>query len=296
MKVTGIIGSNVRLTNEAVDRRLAGRTVERVGDYVTGATKILFRCLIDGHEWMSSTNSIQRGHGCPKCSKNAKLNKDDLQEQLLDRNIEMVDDYTNATTKMRFRCMLDGYEWSTTMNSLRCGTGCPRCAGKEHITTEQFSKLIAHRTFVCIGGYSATMSKTSFKCSVPSCGHEWETTPNSILSRKTGCPNCADSGFNRSKPSIVYVYQIGEYCGYGITNNFKQRDKRHRTSFRKHSAKAKLIATYECSGEQALRIEAVLKKTFEVSDTGIEGFRKEATKLANLPRVLDLINSMLENQ
>lgn len=42
--------------------------IEVVGKYVNSETKILHRCLIDGHEWFSLPGGILGGHGCPHCN------------------------------------------------------------------------------------------------------------------------------------------------------------------------------------------------------------------------------------
>ena len=36
--------------------------------YINGATPILHKCLIDGHEWKLSPNNALFGYGCPKCN------------------------------------------------------------------------------------------------------------------------------------------------------------------------------------------------------------------------------------
>lgn len=45
--------------------------IEVLGEYINNCTKILHRCKIDGHEWMTIPNSILMNKGCPVCSKQA---------------------------------------------------------------------------------------------------------------------------------------------------------------------------------------------------------------------------------
>lgn len=42
--------------------------IQVIGTYVNSETKILHRCLIDGHEWFSLPGNILSGHGCPHCN------------------------------------------------------------------------------------------------------------------------------------------------------------------------------------------------------------------------------------
>lgn len=42
-------------------------------------------------------------------------------------NIEVVEEYINAKTKILHRCKIDGYEWYAIPYDILCGTGCPNC-------------------------------------------------------------------------------------------------------------------------------------------------------------------------
>ena len=41
--------------------------IEVLGEYVNSKTGILSRCLVCGHEWSPTPNTVLRNHGCPKC-------------------------------------------------------------------------------------------------------------------------------------------------------------------------------------------------------------------------------------
>lgn len=59
-----------RLTNEEIDRRLAGRIdgVVRVGNYINATTKIEWRCG-RGHTWLATPDAVAKaGVGCSECS------------------------------------------------------------------------------------------------------------------------------------------------------------------------------------------------------------------------------------
>ena len=56
---------------------------------------------------------------------------------LISPTIEILGQYVNAKTKIKCRCLLDGYEWYATPDNLLRGCGCPKCAGKVR-TTDMF--------------------------------------------------------------------------------------------------------------------------------------------------------------
>ena len=47
---------------------IKSRPIEPVEKYINNATKIKFRCLIDGHKWDALPKNILKGTGCPKCA------------------------------------------------------------------------------------------------------------------------------------------------------------------------------------------------------------------------------------
>ena len=61
------------LTEIDVDNRLEGRNLQRLGKYSGSSTKIAFKCLIDGYEWLARPSDIFSGMNCPKCSNRIPL-------------------------------------------------------------------------------------------------------------------------------------------------------------------------------------------------------------------------------
>lgn len=47
--------------------------------------------------------------------------------EIKDRSFTVLEEYTKAHTKIKFKCDIDGHEWSTTPNSILRGHGCPEC-------------------------------------------------------------------------------------------------------------------------------------------------------------------------
>jgi glutaredoxin len=57
-----------RLTKEIVNERINHRGIFLVGDYINNKTKTEFMCE-HGHTWLTRTDDVLNGHGCPYCTK-----------------------------------------------------------------------------------------------------------------------------------------------------------------------------------------------------------------------------------
>lgn len=91
-------------------------------------------------------------------------------------------------------------------------------------------------------------------------------------------------GRNGFKPDLVsdfYVYKISfrhaEFIGFGITNDMATRHRHHVRSITRHGGVSELLFSYKISGRRAASLERTLKQTLPIVDTGVPGFRTEAT-------------------
>ena len=48
----------------------------------------------------------------------------------INSNIEIIEEYKNANTKLLCKCKIDGYEWYSKPSNLLQGRGCPKCSGR----------------------------------------------------------------------------------------------------------------------------------------------------------------------
>jgi very-short-patch-repair endonuclease/predicted nucleic acid-binding Zn-ribbon protein len=185
-----------KLTNEIIDTRLKGRPIQRLGDVTHGKAKTLFKCLIDGYEWMTTPSEVSKGHGCPKCAGTAHVTNEIMDERLKDRPIQRLGDVTTSKTKVLWKCTIDGHEWMASPNDISMGKGCPKC-GKlmrkqasqaRRLTNEIMDKRIKNRPIVRLGEVVDTETCVLWKCTID--GLEWMARPNDI-SKGKGCPKCA---------------------------------------------------------------------------------------------------------
>lgn len=95
-------------------------------EYANIHTKLKWQCN-DGHEWMATPNSIQRGSWCPYCSGNVRLTLVDMKTLAMQRGGQCLSkEYVNNHTKLRWKCK-EGHEWEATPSHVKNGTWCPIC-------------------------------------------------------------------------------------------------------------------------------------------------------------------------
>lgn len=220
-----------RLTNEEIDRRIQGRSIVRVSDYPGKQTvKILWKCIVDGHEWEATTQNVVNGKGCPKCSGNIPLNNKTIDDGLCGRDIERLSDYQGKNNKkMKWRCIKDGYEWYATANDIRSGKGCPLCAGNLPLSNDDIDKRLIGRDIKRIGNYVSYHEKIEWECLKD--GHRWYQSPSYVLrgSNPTGCPLCAgNTKQDSTKVDVILrdcdVFRIGEYINNSTPILLKCKD------------------------------------------------------------------------
>ena len=108
-------------------------------EYVNQLTKVCIICPTHG-EFEQTPDSHLHGHGCPKC-----VGKNKTTEQFIEEAREVHGDkydysktyYNGAFKKVTIICPIHGEFWQKpTMHLI--GQGCPKCSGKNKLTTEQF--------------------------------------------------------------------------------------------------------------------------------------------------------------
>ena len=146
-----------------------------------------------------------------------------------------------AMSRVIVRCNTDGFEWDSSVNNLvNHGRGCPQCSGNRRWTgkerIEQINNIKNIEFISWVDGYRKYNSKANIRCKVD--WFEWSASVSSIVNNGTGCPKCANGGYDPSK--IGYLYSLRSECGkyvkVGISNNPKRRQKRleKRTPFKFH--------------------------------------------------------------
>ena len=169
-------------------------TVIVLGKYIDSHTKVLCECKICGFKWDASPGHlIYNLRKCPKCVGRYKTTEDFKKQVFqINPNIEVLDDYINSKTKIKFKCRICGYEWVTVPTSILDGTGCASCARNIKLTHEEFLNRMAVKkpNIEILGRYINCKTKVLCKCKV--CGYEWKTIPLTLNKEKHGCPSCSN--------------------------------------------------------------------------------------------------------
>lgn len=148
--------------------------------------------------------------------------------------VRWVDGYVNKDSKVVVRCTIDGNEWAPSTHSLlNANTGCPQCGTtavsmKLRVPAEGRIQQINQRhnvTFVrWESDYRNHHSKAVCRCTVD--GFEWAASVGNLIKPKgTGCPKCAEYGYNAAKQGTLYLLrsECGSMVKIGISNNYEQR-------------------------------------------------------------------------
>ena len=116
-------------------------------------------------------------------------------------------------------------------------------------TNEQYIIELGDSEYIPLEPY--IRSQTPILHKHKSCGYTWKVSPNNVLTKLKGCPNCSKSGFKPKIPHIVYIahFPVLDLFKVGITSNWEKR--KHDFGYT-----ADLLYSEFCStGEKAIEVE-----------------------------------------
>ena len=181
------------------------KNIEILTKYEKCSIKVKCRCKICGFEWWSTPDNLLQGKGCKECHFNKlKFLQTKSHEQFvkevyeINKNIEILNNYTGAKNKVECRCLLHNERFSMTGEHLLRGEiGCKECINiKYHLGglkshkqfVEELSKIT--KDIEVIGEYDGAKTNIEVKCL--KCGHIWSPVASSLLCGY-GCPCCKRS-------------------------------------------------------------------------------------------------------
>ncbi|MGB2335614.1 MAG: zinc-ribbon domain-containing protein [Candidatus Poseidoniaceae archaeon] len=211
-----------------------------------------------GHEWETDiSHRTLEGTGCPACSgrvpkpdgsNSLAVTHPELSSELEDP--ELGRDLLSASSKIVgwvCRTISDtpcGHHWSTTPASrTTLNSGCPSCMGRSAHSDGRNSLLAiypklseeiisSHDPSKLLPGSN---KRVKWKCTTISnkpCGYEWTIPPVNRTTGGSGCPVCANSGFDPSQSGYYYVHAIlnedEDVIAYkgGISGDWERRFKK----------------------------------------------------------------------
>ena len=228
------------------------------------AKKKEWRCD-KGHIYSSAINSrTGQGHSCPICSGQQVLKGwNDLQTRFPDIAAEAYgwDPCTvsfGSKQKKEWRCK-EEHIYSSAINS-RTGQGnsCPICSGRQVL--KGLNDLQTKFPDIAAEAYgwdpetvsAGTTQKKEWRCGK---GHIYSSSVGSRTSAGTGCPVCAEYGFNPAKDAWFYLMQRPGEQQLGITNVLLDRLRTH-----ERNGWVLLEHTEPASGQKVLDTENAFKK------------------------------------
>ena len=187
--------NNKRISSEKTnDEIMKNSKIIRIGKYVNSRCKTKWRCLVDGYEWEATPFHVKRMGGCPRCCGFEKLTNEIIDERINNRKIIRIGDYIGMNIKIKWKCLVDGYEWETTPNIItHCtgiGQGCPKCSKCAKLSNDIIDSRLSkvNTNIERTSDFKNTVSKMSWRCKKDGC--EWLSLPLSIL-KGHGCPECS---------------------------------------------------------------------------------------------------------
>jgi hypothetical protein len=208
--------------------------------------KLSWKCHL-GHRWIAQVKDRVKA-GCPICSGNqvlagfndlASTNPELAEEWHPTKNGDKTPSQVKwgSGVKVWWICKKENHEWKASIASRNKGRGCPICSGNQVLAG--FNDLATTNPELAEEWHptkNGDKTPSQVKWGSPAkvwwiCkreNHEWKA---SIASRNngTGCPSCAQFGFNPSRPAWLYLLEHDQWDLYqiGITNNRDQRTGMH---------------------------------------------------------------------
>lgn len=155
-----------------------------------------------------------------------KLTEKEIRERLNTNNpnVEMIGEYCGRKKHTKCRCKVCGNIWFPLMGDVLNGHGCPIC-GRENTNLK---RMKSHQQFVnemsirnpnvkVLGEYAGDSKKIEVEC--VECSYKWYATPNNLLLKSSGCPNCRyDKVANkRRKDESLFKEQLNQVHHGNIT-------------------------------------------------------------------------------
>lgn len=178
--------------------------------YVGSKIKVTILCPVHG-EFEQIPNSHLQGCGCILCAHSIKTTK----EEFIAKSIELHGfkyDYSkmsfvDSITKVKIICPTHGEFEQTPYNHLR-SKGCSKCVGNNLMTNNEFitASRITHANKYAYNKVHYVNSLTKVIITCPIHGDFAQRAGHHLEGK--GCPNCAVTGFDKTKPAYLYYLKI----------------------------------------------------------------------------------------
>jgi len=219
-------------SQQAHDQAAAAVGIQWLEPVKRNTAKTGARCLNCHLEWQALPSRVQQGGGCPKCGieKNAerqRLSQAERDNQAKAVGVEWLEPVKRSSHKALARCLTCGHQWKVLGGQVTAGHGCPKCwAAARRVPQAERDRQAKKMGLRWLEPVTNASHPTLARCN--KCDHEWRTYPDTV-SRGSGCPACAERGFNPEKPAYVYLLiREDGVAQVGITGGGETAEKRLR--------------------------------------------------------------------
>lgn len=167
--------------------------------YISSHIKVIITCDIHKDFVQTPANHLE-GQGCPKCMAvekfdNVRFTNEEMDEHLINNKIYIKrnENYINSCTKISWICLKCNNEWRCSPNSIRQGSGCPKC-NDTRLNNKYIDEFIINNKLflIRIDEYINSYIKINWKCL--KCNNIWLAASGEIIRKDregSGCPQCA---------------------------------------------------------------------------------------------------------
>lgn len=196
------------LENDRLRKEYADSTVQAGNLTTHSREKVRWRCE-KGHEWQATPDArINTGRNCPCCSNQRIVQGENdmatvdpkmaaLWHPTMNGDLNPTDISPGSRKQVWWQCER-GHAWKAPPYSLKAGTSCPCCSGRDPIPGEtdlatthpHLLNMWSERNGISPAEVTAGSSKKKvwWVCEK---GHEWESTVAAFVIAGSGCPYCA---------------------------------------------------------------------------------------------------------
>ncbi len=170
--------------------------------YTNNSMPMRWKCGACSHEWTATAASIQGGSWCPRCA--GRLPPDEALVELKRLASQrggtcLSERYLGARAKHLWRCA-EGHEWAAPPYSIRAGTWCKKCLGRERLTLIDMQKTARMMGGKCLSSeYINSDQKLHWRCAE---GHEWFAVGYHVRGGHW-CPTCMAGNSERICKDIL---------------------------------------------------------------------------------------------
>lgn len=208
---------------------VTGGEYKMVSEYMTSKHKVSFLHTICGKEFKMRPNNFNNGMRCHHCSSRPRYTDESARVKLKEIRGEdfiLLGKFEGVSVKTKFKHMVCGLEYETTLASLVDGSECPKCSKHRKITKYNFKERVSEETeedYIFLEEYRH--SKSEIKCKHNICGTVFKISPDSFLRAGVRCPECR---VGRRKKHSEFVAEVAELTGdeYLVLGRYKNNDQR----------------------------------------------------------------------